>query len=292
MDENGFILYDYAEKEERLDRMKVTVLQPPIDREKRKNLENVAHILEQMPKKPDLLTLPEMFLCPYQAALFPKYAEEEGGEAWHFLSDLARKHGIYLSAGSVPECSEGRIYNTAYVFDREGRQIAKHRKMHLFDIEIKGGQHFRESDTLTAGDEVTTFDTEFGILGLCICYDFRFPELSRMMVDKGAKLILCPASFNMTTGPMHWEVMFRSRAIDNQVFTIGTAPMRDASLGYTSWGHSIVVDPWGKVVAQLEEGAGMLHVEVDLSEVDRVRAQLPLLRHRRRDCYRVERIEK
>ena len=107
--------------------------------------------------------------------------------------------------------------------------IVRHlnKKMHLFDIDIKGGQYFKESDTLTAGDQVTVFDTEFGKIGLCICFDFRFPELARQMVDKGAKVILVPAAFNMTTGPAHWELLFRQRAVDNQIFTLGTAPARN-----------------------------------------------------------------
>lgn len=268
--------------------MKIAVIQSPTFREKEKNLETIAAAIRQLPEKPDLVTLPEMFLCPYQAHLFPEYAEEEGGRAWSFLSDLAREQGIYLCAGSMPERREEKIYNSSYIFDREGRQIAVHRKIHLFDIEIEGGQCFRESDTLTAGDQVTTFETEFGLVGVCICYDFRFPEIARIMADRGAKLILCPASFNMTTGPLHWELMFRSRAVDNQLFTIGSAPMRDPSTGYTSWGHSIAVDPWGRIIAQLDEKAGILHLNLDLSLADEVRRQLPLLRHRRSDLYRIE----
>ena len=129
---------------------------------------------------------------------------------------------------------------------RNGHQIGKHRKMHLFDIDVKGGQYFKESDTLTPGDQVTVFDTEFGKMGLCICYDFRFPELARLMVDEGAQVIIVPAAFNMTTGPLHWELMFRQRAVDNQVYTIGAAPARDLNAGYHSWGHSIAVSPWGE----------------------------------------------
>ena len=139
----------------------------------------------------DMLCLPEMFCCPYDTACFPRYAQPAGGPAWQRCSELARTYGLYLSAGSMPERGEdGRIYNTAYVFDRAGRQIARHRKMHLFDIDVKGGQRFRESDTLTPGREVTVFDTEFGPVGLCVCYDFRFPELGRLMALRGARLVL------------------------------------------------------------------------------------------------------
>lgn len=202
----------------------------------------------------DLIALPEMFCCPYETANFPLYAEKEGEATWQFAADLARRLGIYLSAGSMPEADEaGRVYNTAYVFDRQGRQIAKHRKMHLFDINVKDGQVFQESLTLTPGNEVTVFDTEFGRIGLCICYDFRFPELCRLMALQGALLILVPAAFNMTTGPAHWELTFRSQGLYNQVYTVGTSPARDLDASYHSWGHSIVCDPWGTVLSQLDE---------------------------------------
>ncbi|WP_274952808.1 carbon-nitrogen hydrolase family protein [Angelakisella massiliensis] len=234
----------------------------------------------------DLVLLPEMFCCPYQTKNFPLYAQQEGEEVWQELSRMAREQKVILAAGSVPERDEaGKIYNTAYVFDREGRQIAKHRKMHLFDIDVSGGQSFRESDTLTPGNSVTTFETEFGVMGLCICYDFRFPELSRLMVDRGAQVILVPAAFNMTTGPAHWEILFRTRALDNQVFTLGAAPSRDPSSGYTSYGNSIAVSPWGDVMDRLEEQEGMLLCTLDLDRVAQVRRELPLLAHRRKDVY-------
>lgn len=237
----------------------------------------------------DLLALPEMFCCPYEAERFPAYAEPEGGALYQRCAALAREYGLYLSAGSMPERgADGGVYNTAYVFDREGRRIARHRKMHLFDIDVAGGQSFRESETLSAGSFVTVFDTEFGKFGLCICYDFRFPELCRLMALRGARLILVPAAFNMTTGPLHWELTFRAQAVFHQVYTVGTAPARDLSASYRSWGHSIAVDPWGKVLAQLDGDEGAQLVELDLAETDAVRAQIPLLKHRRTDVYRLE----
>ena len=132
---------------------------------------------------------------------------------------------------------------------------------------------------------MTVFDTEFGKMGLCICYDFRFPELARLMVDEGAQVIIVPAAFNMTTGPLHWELMFRQRAVDNQVYTIGAAPARDLNAGYHSWGHSIAVDPWGKVLMEMDEKLAVKVVELELDEVKKVREQLPLLKHRRGDIY-------
>ena len=267
--------------------MKIALIQLRVDDSKQNNLDRAcAFIAQSKQGGADMAILPEMFCCPYENKYFPEYAEPEGGETWEKCSRLAADHGIYLVSGSMPERDEeGRIYNTSYVFDRNGHQIGKHRKMHLFDIDVKGGQYFKESDTLTPGDQVTVFDTEFGKMGLCICYDFRFPELARLMVDKGAQVIIVPAAFNMTTGPLHWELMFRQRAVDNQVYTIGAAPARDLNAGYHSWAHSIAVDPWGKVFMEMDEKPDVKVVELELDEVKKVREQLPLLKHRRGDIY-------
>ena len=269
--------------------IKVALLQTHVSEKKEENLSVVREKLRALrAEKPDLVTLPEMFNCPYQTDQFPVYAEPQGGESWQALSCMAKEEGIYLAAGSVPEVDEeGKVYNTAYVFDRQGRQIAKHRKMHLFDINVTGGQYFKESDTLTAGDAITVFDTEFGRMGICICFDIRFPELSRLMAQEGARLILIPGAFNMTTGPAHWELSFRARALDNQVYMLGTAPARDVKSSYTSWGHSIVVNPWGEVQAQLDEKEGCLVQELNLDEIDRIRRDLPLLSSRRLDLYQL-----
>lgn len=238
--------------------------------------------------RPDLVTVGEMFCCPYLTEKFPEYAEAEGGPVWQRLGSMAEKYGIYLSAGSVPERDEkGRVYNTAYVFGPDGSMIAKHRKVHLFDIDVKGGQRYRESDTLTAGDGYTVFDTRFGRMGICICFDCRFPEIVRLMVLDGAKVILVPAAFNMTTGPAHWELMFRSRAVDNQCYMVGTSDARDETSGYVSWGHSLVVSPWGDIVSEMDEKEGVKVTVIDTDYVDDIRKQLPLLSARREDVYRL-----
>lgn len=269
----------------------VANLQVKVFPDKQQDLDQLARILDREDLKGvDLVTLPEMFFCPYSTENFPIYAEEEGGPAWQACAELAKQHGIYLSAGSMPEKdAEGHVYNTAYVFDRQGRQIAKHRKVHLFDIQVTGGQSFKESDTLTPGSWIETFDTEFCKMGLCVCYDFRFPETARIFAQEGAKVILVPAAFNMTTGP-HWETMFRQRALDNQVYAIGTAPARDPDSSYTSWGHSIIAGPWGDVVMQMDEKEGIRLTQIDLDTVDRIRRELPLLQHRRTDLYELKKL--
>ncbi len=277
---------------QKMAKIKVAAIQMPTVTDKMQNVRTAGIYLEKIKdEKPDFVILPEMFCCPYQTQNFPVYAEEEGGPVWQQLSEYAKQYGIYLIGGSMPEKdTEGKVYNTSYVFDRQGKQIGKHRKVHLFDIDIKGGQTFKESDTLTAGDHDTVFNTEFGKMGVMLCFDIRFPELARMMVSDGAKAIFVPAAFNMTTGPAHWELSFRTRALDNQIYMIGCAPMRDESAGYISWGHSIVTDPWGRVMEMLDEKEGILLTELDLDYEDQVREELPLLKSRRKDMYRLEKL--
>ena len=274
-------------------KIKAAILQTKVFADKEKNIRQLEDILSSgRTEGADLVTLPEMFTCPYETKNFPLYAEPEGGPTWQALSALAAEYGIYLSAGNIPESvkREAGVYNTAYVFGRDGRQIGKHRKAHMFDIQVSGGQCFRESDTLTPGNRIGCFDTEFCRVGLCVCYDFRFPETARLMAQDGAKVILVPAAFNMTTGPAHWELMFRQRAVESQCYVIGTAPARDPGSSYISWGHSIVVDPWGTVMMQMEEKEDVRIVEIDLDYLEKVRRELPLLAHRRTDLYELRRL--
>ena len=275
-----------------MEKIKIAAIQMPTVADKMENVRTVKAYLEKIKdENPDFVILPEMFCCPYQTENFPIYAEKEGGPVWQQLSGYAKQYGIYLIGGSMPEKdAEGNVYNTSYIFDREGKQIGKHRKVHLFDIDVKGGQTFKESDTLTAGDSNTVFDTEFGKIGVMLCFDIRFPELSRMMVNDGAKVIFVPAAFNMTTGPAHWELSFRTRALDNQIYMVGCAPARDVSAGYISWGHSIVTDPWGRVTGMLDENEGILLAELDMDYEEQVREELPLLKSRRKDMYKLEKL--
>lgn len=271
-----------------MNKPRVAMIQMHVEEDKLGNIANASEFVKKAVEQgADIAILPEMFNCPYKTSNFPVYAEEEGGECYRLLSELAKTYGIYLVAGTMPEKdNKGRVFNTSYAFDRQGCKIGKHRKMHLFDIAVEGGQYFKESETLTPGNSVTVFETEFGKMGLAVCYDFRFPELSRLMVDEGAKVLIVPAAFNMTTGPAHWEVMFRSRAIDNQVYTIGTAPARDIDSCYTSYGNSIIVSPWGEVIEIMDEKEGLSVTELDLGYVEKIRKELPLLAHRRKDIYK------
>ena len=268
-------------------KIKIALIQMHVEDDKSKNLQTANKFIKYAADEGcDLAVLPEMFTTPYKTDNFPLYAELEGDKSFISLSNMAKENNIYLVGGSIPEKDEKNlVYNTSYVFDRNGYKIGKHRKVHLFDIDITGGQSFKESDTLTAGDNITVFDTQFGKIGLCICFDFRFPELARLMAQAGAKVIIVPAAFNMTTGPAHWDIMFRSRAIDNQVYTIGCSPARDYNYSYISYGHSLIVSPYGDILCELDEKENFITYDIDLNYVDEIREQLPLLKHRRSDLY-------
>ncbi len=270
-------------------KVKIALIQIKCVNDNDENLKNAAaKVKEAASLGADLVVLPEMFSCPYKASNFPIYAQAQGGKNWQLLSQCAAENKVYLVAGSIPEVEDGKIFNTSFVFDPQGKQIARHRKVHLFDCDIPGGAFFHESDTLTAGDDITVFDTKFGKVGLMICFDIRFPELARLMMEKGASLFIVPAAFNMTSGPNWWEIMFRVRATDNQVFMAGCAPARDEKASYVAWGHSIFVDPFGKVLAQMDEKEGILVQELDLASVGEFRSQYKILKSRRLDLYELK----
>ena len=275
-----------------MNKIRIASLQVNVRPDKYENIEQLAEIIGSgKVDDADIISLPEIWNCPYQAEIFPENAEPELGDTWLAMSTLARKSGKYIVGGSIPEDGgSGRIYNTSYVFDREGRQIGKHRKVHLFDINVTGGQVFRESDTLTGGDGFGTFDTEWGKMAVNICFDIRFPESARLPALDGARVIFNPAAFNMTTGPAHWEVGFRQRAIENQIYMVGTSTARNPELGYEAYGHSIITDPWGRVVMHMDEKPGINITEIDLDYVEEVRRQLPLMSARRTDVYELKQL--
>ena len=271
--------------------MRIALIQMPVTADKAENINTACKKLQEAAANgADIAVLPEMFCCPYENSCVRTYGEEENGPAQAALSALAAELGMYVVGGSLPELADGNVYNTSYVYDRQGRQIAKHRKAHLFDIDVAGGQRFRESDTLSPGNAVTTFETEFGTMGLCICFDLRFEELARCMSLRGAKVIIVPAAFNMTTGPAHWELLFRQRAVDNQCFTVGVSPARDESAGYVAYGNSIAVDPWGTVLCRAGAEEAILYADLDFARLEAVRAQLPILSARRTDLYEVREV--
>ena len=270
-------------------KIKLSLCQMNVIDNKEDNVKTASLMIdESVSKNADFIVLPEMFNCPYSNDKFIEYGEEEKNSyTLNKISLLAKKNNIYILAGSIPEKENGKLYNTSYLFDKEGNIIAKHRKMHLFDIDVKGKITFKESDVLTAGDSFTIAETDFGKIGIGICYDIRFPELARVMVENGALILFYPGAFNMTTGPAHWELLFRSRALDNQVFCVGVAPALNKDASYHSFGHSIIASPWGEIIAEASEKENLILCEIDLDEIKKVREELPLLKNKREDLYEV-----
>ncbi|QXE17463.1 carbon-nitrogen hydrolase [Clostridium sp. 001] len=256
---------------------------------KKSNIEKAKSMIVQATDKgADIVVLPEMFNCPYDIKNFREYAEAEYfyGDTLKMLSSVSREKKILLIGGSIPELDQkGNVYNTSFVFNKDGNLIGKHRKMHLFDIDIKNKITFKESKVLTPGNKITIIDTKWGKIGIAICYDIRFPELIRLMALNGAKILFIPAAFNMTTGPAHWELLFRSRAVDNQIYIAGISPARDINYSYVAYGHSLVVNPWGTITDILDEKEGILISELDLDYINDVRESLPIIKNRRKDIY-------
>eukprot|EP01129_Flabellula_baltica_P009107 TRINITY_DN3663_c0_g1_i2.p1 TRINITY_DN3663_c0_g1~~TRINITY_DN3663_c0_g1_i2.p1 ORF type:complete len:214 (-),score=57.82 TRINITY_DN3663_c0_g1_i2:89-730(-) len=202
------------------------------------------------------------------------------------LIEMAKKHGVYIIGGSIPERDGDVLYNTCVIVNPFGGIIGKHRKVHLFDIDIPGEFTFKESDTLNPGSDYTMFDTHFGCkIGVAICYDIRFQEMSSVMRQEGCDFLVFPASFSMKTGPAHFELLQRARAVDNQVYVSAVSPARNPETSYQSWGHSAVVDPWGTVIAGADEKETILYADINLDRIKSVRQNIPISYQRREDLY-------
>ena len=201
---------------------------------------------------------------------------------------MAAENKIYLVGGSIPEWSEEtkKHYNTSLVFGPSGELLATHRKVHLFDIDIPGKVTFKESEVLSPGNKVTVVDLpEYGKIGLAICYDVRFPELAMVAARKGAFALIYPGAFNLTTGDLHWELLARGRAVDNQIYVAMCSPARDLDSGYPAWGHSMVVDPMGKVLSEAKIDEEIIETEIHGAALAEARRNIPLGNQRRFDVY-------
>ncbi|KIM37610.1 hypothetical protein M413DRAFT_448403 [Hebeloma cylindrosporum] len=251
-------------------------------------------------KKPDLIVLPECFNSPYGHTHFPNYAEDIGyypgkpydvgtseSESVQMLSSVAKEISTWLIGGSIPErdVDTHKLYNTCTVYNPNGDLVAMHRKVHLFDIDIPGKITFKESETLTGGIKLNSFDTEFARIGLGICYDIRFPEMAMISARQGCHVLVYPGAFNLTTGPLHWELLQRSRAVDNQVFVSMCSPARDLSAEYHAWGHSMVLDPMGAILSEAGDGEEITYAEIDPQVMEDTRAGIPVTVQRRFDVY-------
>ncbi|MBW2617745.1 MAG: carbon-nitrogen hydrolase family protein [Deltaproteobacteria bacterium] len=234
-----------------------------------------------------LAILPEMFNCPYEDKYIGPFAEEiPQGQTSRFLSHLAAELGIYLVGGSIPEKSDGpKPYNTATLWDPAGKLLLKYRKVHLFDVDIPLGITRTESDTISAGDRFGLVQTELGTIGLAVCFDLRFPEVFRALALGGAELIVLPGAFNTTTGPVHWELILRARAVENTVYMAACGGAPSPSVDYPAWGRSMLVDPFGQVKASAGREEEIVYGLFDRQRLSRVRQALPFLNQRRPEVY-------
>ena len=230
------------------------------------------------------IALPENYGYLRREGLKYPCAQGVDGEIVGWIRDLARERGVWILGGSFPEKIENsdRVYNCSVLVSPEGECVARYRKLHLFDVELgRDGGSFRESDAIAPGDEVVSAKTDFGILGMSICYDVRFPELYRELVTRGAHFVSVPSAFAPATGRDHWEVLLRARAIENQVFVIAPAQCGQHSSDRSSYGRSMIIDPWGLVLAQASDEPGVIVADCDVGRLERVRAAIPALQNRR-----------
>jgi predicted amidohydrolase len=232
-----------------------------------------------------LVALPENFAFLRREGEPIPCAQGLDGEIVGTLCALAGRHRLWLLGGTFPEAVSGteRVYNTAVAVGPDGRLAAVYRKIHLFDVDLsaQGGLVYRESERVSPGSELSSVDTPFGVVGLSVCYDLRFPELYRALAARGARFLAVPAAFARETGRDHWEVLLRARAIENQAFVLAAAQVGDHGGGRSSYGRSMIVDPWGLVIARAPDVPGPVLAECRLEDQDRIRLALPALRHRR-----------
>ncbi|THD23943.1 Omega-amidase NIT2-A [Fasciola hepatica] len=243
-----------------------------------------------------LVCLPECFNSPYGTSYFDTYAESiNDGPTYQAMSEVAKNHRIWLVAGSIPERgTDGKLYNCSVTFDPTGRLVGTYRKLHLFDIDIPGQFSFKESNNLSAGKELFTFEVPVNShansrvvrVGIGICYDVRFPELSLIYAHQmGCQLLLFPGAFSTKTGPAHWELLARARALDTQCYVGVCSPACDLEADYVSHAESMITSPWGNVVKKAGKGEEIIATDIDFDELKRVRESIPIGRQRRLDVY-------
>jgi len=263
--------------------MRVAVCQVNSRADRTANLAVALDLLERAAAAgADLAVLPEYvdYLGPTDGEPKPKPVDGEFGT---FFSTAARRLGMWVAAGSFHEIGpdSSRTYNTSLVFDRSGSLAAAYRKIHLFDIEIPDRVTYQESRTVAPGDECVSFDLDGVRVGLSICYDLRFPELYRKLAIAGARVLLVPAAFTTHTGRDHWEVLLRARAIENQCYVVAAGQIGDHDPGRSCFGRSMVIDPWGTVVAQAPDALGIAVADLELDRVGQIRQEVPSLANRR-----------
>lgn len=255
---------------------KVGIVQLPAKGDKNYNLEKMEEYVNKASDLgADVVCLPEMWNCPYQNSYFVKFAEKEYDISYKKMSEVAKKNNIYLVGGSIPVKIGEKIYNRSYVFNRDGEEIYRYSKINLFDIE-----GFKESDTLSGGKSLGVFETEFGIFGLAICFDLRFPEMFQRFIEFGAEVIFAPSTFLVKTGEKHFQLLNQARAIDSQCYMISPTIARDDDLSRNAYAHSLVVEPSGEVVIDMGIEPSVEVIEIKEEKVKREREKFPLEKSR------------
>uniref|UniRef100_A0A8C4RPW1 omega-amidase n=1 Tax=Erpetoichthys calabaricus TaxID=27687 RepID=A0A8C4RPW1_ERPCA len=265
---------------------RLAIIQQLVSCVKSDNVRRAWQLVKQaVEQRPDIVVLPECFNFPCGTRLYPKNAEPVPGETSQQLSKMAKECGIYLIGGSILESDRGKLYNTCLVFSPDGKLLVKHRKIHLFDVHIPGKVNVQESKIACPGNSLSMFETPFCKIGLGLCYDLRFAELAQAYTKKGCHLLVYPSTFGMTTGPAHWDILQRGRALDNQVYVATSSLATDNDADYISWGHSAIVNPWGDVVAQAGSEETIVYADIDLQYLADIRQQIPLHSQKRHDLY-------
>lgn len=267
-------------------RLKVAAVQMSSTGNKEANLKKAERfICLAAQEKAEVVALPEMFNFSGKVKEKKENAEPIPGPTINRLKDLAKRFRIYLLCGSILEEDKGLFYNTSILLNHQGEIIAKYRKIHLFDVNLADGSSWRESELITPGNEVVQVATSKVIFGFSICYDLRFPELYRRLAKKGVQLVFIPSAFTLETGKDHWETLVRARSIENQFYVVAPNQIGRDSQGRSYWGKSMIVDPWGTVLAKAPEKESVILAEIDLSQQETIRKNLPSLSHMRKDLF-------
>ncbi len=304
--------------------LRVALCQFHVTEDKSLNLHTCSSYIDRAVSSSNvaLVVLPEIWNSPYATAAFADYAEpvphvldhndeetnemitQEHSPSVYLLQQKAIQHQVYIVGGSIPEVDhDNRLYNTCIVFNPKGEIIAKHRKVHLFDISVPNGITFRESDTLSPGSQITSFTTPWCNIGIGICYDIRFPEYA-MLLGKTCQVLIYPGAFNLVTGPAHWELLQRARAVDTQCYVLTASPARSLDADnnndgvassaepkyppYRAWGHSTAIAPWGDIIATTDEKESIVVADIDLTKVTTMRQSIPVQDQKRTDLYELE----
>lgn len=279
-----YIIFTIIYQEQYIKKFKLAICQNKPGYDKNKNVEKAVCMITKAAKNnAKLVILPEIFYIPYEMGLI-KIIAEENKETLTKLQDTAKKNKIFLCTGSIAEKKDNKFYNKSYLINPDGKIIYQYSKSHLFDVNLSDLK-VQESKVFTPGYDLSVISTELAKIGILICYDIRFPETARKLALLGTELILVPAAFNNITGPAHWHIVFRARAVENQVYIAAASPARNNKSKYKAFGHSLIVDPWGKIISEAGVKEKIIYAEINPEVLTKTRARLPLLKHRREDLY-------